>query len=217
MCVCVRPRVCMCVYILPFKNDILRCLQALCLHSAFFQPLLFKNQSPANDRPQETVRRITHPHLSISLSLSLFLPERSLFAQAPLSPLPSPNHLPSTAPPSLAGESGLRMPDVLQSEPQQCKHSALPWEQGGLASLPPLPSPSLPPLSSPSLPCSSGCQKGGESTKQQRKSERLCVNVCARLCVRRCWGELKNQEYSSSSVFVFWLRRSQCTRREFGV
>lgn len=34
---------------LPFTNDILRCLQDLCLHFAFFQALLFKKQSPAND------------------------------------------------------------------------------------------------------------------------------------------------------------------------
>lgn len=74
---------------LSFKNDILRCLQALCLHSAFFQPLLFKNQSPANDRPQETVKRITPSSLSLSFALSLFLSPIHL-CQKGLSLCPSP-------------------------------------------------------------------------------------------------------------------------------
>ena len=134
---CVLLCLCVCALqanALPFTNNILRCLQALCLHFAFFQALLFKNQSPANDRPQETVERITLPlylllylllYFFLSLSVfypSLFLSARkvSLFTQAS-----SPSTT-TTTPPSLAGESGLRMPDVLQSEPRQCKHSALP-------------------------------------------------------------------------------------------
>lgn len=88
----------MCVYILPFKNDILRCLQALCLHSAFFQPLLFKNQSPVNDRPQETVRRITHPHLSLSLFCSLSFCQKGL--SLPKHPFP-PSPPQTTYPPPL--------------------------------------------------------------------------------------------------------------------
>jgi len=130
VCVCACVRVCVCVCALeasalPFTNNFLRCLQALCLHFAFFQALLFKNQSPANDRPQETVERITLPLYLLLFLLypSLFPSARkvSLFTRAPPSCLPS-----TTTPPSLAGESGLRMPDVLQSEPRQCKHSALP-------------------------------------------------------------------------------------------
>lgn len=198
-----------CLKALPFTNDILRCLQAHCLHFAFFQVLLFKNQSPANDQPQETVERVILPLLPPSLFLSpsfssipLFsLPERSLSLLVP----PPTSYLPSTTtPPSLAGESGLRMPDVLQSEPRQCKHSALPWEQGGLPSLlpfTPLPSPPILP-SSPflsSLPHRADCQRGGESTKQKR--ERVCVYLGGGGIERG-----KKQEYSSSSVFVFWLQ-----------
>lgn len=105
-------------------HDIPRCLQALCLLLAFFffYVLLFKNQSPANDRPQETVERLFL--LLLPLPLSLLYPSLSpsarkvsLFTRAPTT---------NPTPPSLAAESGLRMPDVLQSEPRQCKHSALP-------------------------------------------------------------------------------------------
>lgn len=39
---------------LPFINDILTCLLTLCLLLTFLRSLLFTNQSPANDRPQET-------------------------------------------------------------------------------------------------------------------------------------------------------------------
>lgn len=156
MCACTR-NTCVCVYILPFKNDILRCLQALCLHSAFFQPLLFKNQSPANDRPQETVSRITHPHLSfflslthfLSLSLSLSLSARkvSLFAQAP------PPH--STYPPQLLHPWLERVASECQMyyrvshsnvNTQPCHESRVVWPPSPpFPSIPSLPFPLLPP------------------------------------------------------------------------
>lgn len=84
----------------PFTSNILRCLQALCLHFAFFQALLFKNQSPANDRPQETAERITLPPLppSFSPSLSLlslsFPPCQKGFSLYPSLPPPLHHHSP---------------------------------------------------------------------------------------------------------------------------
>lgn len=113
---------CVCRAHPPFTGDIPGCLRKLCLHFAFFSVLLFKNQSPATDRPQETGGRIIHPsprHPPALSYTSLFSP--LLLPSLPLSRLPAPPF-----PMSLAGESGFRMPDVLQSEPRQCKHSSLP-------------------------------------------------------------------------------------------
>ena len=199
MCVCAPA--CVCVYVCarapPFTNDILRCLQALCLHFAFFQALLFKNQSPANDRPQETVERITLPLLPPSLSLSfslscslssiplfypsLFLSARKVSLFYPSPPPPSPLPPP---PPPLPRPWLKRVASECQMyyrvshgnvNTQPCHESRVVWPP----SFPSLPScPSLP--SSPflsSLPHSADCQRGGESTKQQR-GECMCVCVC---------------------------------------
>lgn len=177
--------VCVCLLTIPFTSNILRCLQALCLHFAFFQALLFKNQSPANDRPQETVGRITLPPLPPSLSpsrspLSLSFPPcqkgLSLYSSLLLLPL-------LASPPPLLPQPWLeRVASECQMyyrvshgnvNTQACHESRVVWPP----SFPPL-SPTPSPPSSPflsSLPRSADCQRGGESAKQQRES--VCVFV----------------------------------------
>ncbi|TWW60572.1 hypothetical protein D4764_05G0006620 [Takifugu flavidus] len=100
----------------------------------------------------------------------------------PSTPFPPPSPPQTTYPPPLLHPWLERVASECQMyyrvshsnvNTQPCHESRVVWPPS-----PPLSSPSLPPLSSPSLPRSSGCQRGGESTKQQRKSERLCVNVC---------------------------------------
>lgn len=70
--------------------------------------------------------------LSLSLTLpfpSLFFRKVSLHFSPPCSPLLTLT-LPPTSP-TFTWESSPGMPDVLQSEAQQCKHWVLPWMPGG--------------------------------------------------------------------------------------
>lgn len=64
----------------------------------------------------------------------------------------------------------------------KCKHSGLPWEQGGLALSPFHPSLLPLPLFLSPLLRSGNCQRGGESAKQQRK--RVCVSTSVAVALR---------------------------------
>lgn len=170
---------------LPFTDDILRCLRAHCLHSAFFRALLFKNQRPVNDRPQETAERIT-----LSSSLPLFYP--SLFSARKVSLVTrASSHLHPPIP------SPILWLERVASECQmyyRVSHGNV-NTQGGLASL--LPFAPLPrPLSSPlslAVPSARGVEKAQNSRRREhmwwerRRSEGrsrsieavvYCINYC---------------------------------------
>ncbi len=129
---------------LPSTTGILTALQFLCLYSAYLHSVLFKKQRHWNDG--KDLRALSpSPSLSLSLSLShshfLRLPFPSFFFRVVLlhssRPVPRSSHWLPPPPPTFTWESSPGMPDVLQSEAQQCKHRVLPWMPGG----PALPSP----------------------------------------------------------------------------
>lgn len=112
---------------LPSTTGILTALQFLCLYSAYLHSVLFKKQRHRIDGKDSC---------SLCLSLSTtpfplsFLPKAFTALQSP-----SRSLLLTLTPPSspFTWESIPGMPDVLQSEAQQCKHWVLPWMPGGLA------------------------------------------------------------------------------------
>lgn len=103
---------------LPSTTSILTHLQFLCLYSAYLHSVLFKKQRHQNDGKDSCF-------LSLSLSPTplpfSFLPKAFTALQ---SQTPPRSPLLTLTPPSspFTWESIPGMPDVLQSEAQQCKH-----------------------------------------------------------------------------------------------
>lgn len=107
---------------LPSTTSILTALQFVCLYSAYLHSVLFKKQRHRNDG--KDLHSLSHSPLPLS-----FLPKGFTALQSPLFSTPHTNTPPTS--PTFTWESSPGMPDVLQSEAQQCKHWVLPWMPGG--------------------------------------------------------------------------------------